>query len=193
MADISAGTPAASSSDGPTNVDPSEGARQRSWSSADLAAGIIFVLLGLAFALGSLQYEMGTLLKMGPGYVPLSVGLVLCALGVGVIVKAFVGPDRTADLAGVSDPQGAPREFGRLQWRPTVLVLAAVLFFALTFEGLGLFLSVFGTSLLASYARPGTTAVQALAPAAGLTVASWLIFVLGLQQRLPLVGEWLGG
>ena len=37
------------------------------------------------------------------------------------------------------------------------------------------------------------TVRQAVLPAIGLAVGSWLIFVLALQQRLPLVGEWLGG
>ena len=164
----------------------------RSWSSADLAAGALFILIGGAFAVGALRYELGSLLQMGPGYVPLAVGLILAALGVGVVVKAFAAPDRTPSVDGTTD-RGEPAEFGRLQWRPTVLLLAAVIFFALTFEGLGLFLSVFGTAVIASLARPGTRPLQALLPALGLTIASWLIFVLALQQRLPLVGEWLGG
>jgi hypothetical protein len=33
--------------------------------------------------------------------------------------------------------------------------------------------------------------LTALAVAAGLTVASTLIFVVGLQLRIPLVGPWL--
>lgn len=164
----------------------------RSWSSADVAAGAMFILIGGGFALSALRYELGSLLQMGPGYVPLAVGLILAALGAGVVVKAFVAPDRTVTLEGTTD-RGEPARFGRLRWRQTVLPLVAVVFFALTFEGLGLFLSVLGTAVIASYARPGTTLRQALLPAAGLTVMSWLIFVLALQQRLPLVGEWLGG
>lgn len=152
----------------------------------------MFILIGGAFALGALRLELGSLLQMGPGYVPLTVGLILAALGAGVVVKAFVAPDRAPTSDGTSD-HGPPLEFGAIRWRPTLLLLAAVLFFALTFEGLGLFLSVFGTTVIAAYARPGATPREALLPAAGLTVASWLIFVLALQQRLPLVGEWLGG
>lgn len=156
-------------------------------------AGALFIAIGLAFALGARTYERGTLLAMGPGYVPLGVGLLLAALGAGVVVKAFVAPDRTPDGPDGTTDEGRPLEFGRMHWRPIVLVLAAVTFFALTFEGLGLLPTTFVTSLVASYGRPGTTAREALLPAAGLTVASWLIFVLALQQRLPLLGEWLGG
>ena len=69
MADLGA-TPARG---GPGAEESSSAPR---FSSADLVAGALFVALGLAFALGSLQYERGTLLKMGPGYVPLTLGVV---------------------------------------------------------------------------------------------------------------------
>ena len=153
----------------------------------------MFILIGGAFALGALRLELGSLLQMGPGYVPLSVGLILAALGVGVVVKAFVAPDRAPSSAEGTTDHGPPLGFGAIRWRPTVMLPSVVLFFALTFEGLGLFLTVFGTAVIAAYARPEATLREALLPAAGLTVASWVIFVLALQQRLPLVGEWLGG
>lgn len=176
--------------------------------------------IGAAFAVGSLSYERGTLLEMGPAYVPFAVGLMLAALGIVVAVKAFVAPDRTthessaeeaatqvavaaemltddtrpsAAQAAAATHTQAPLDFGRVQWRPVVLVLTAVLFFAYTLEGLGLLVTVFGTVILASFARELTTVRQALITAVSLTVACWLIFVVALQQRIPLVGGWLGG
>jgi uncharacterized membrane protein (DUF485 family) len=68
-----------------------------------------------------------------------------------------------------------------------------VTFFAFTVDGLGLLLATFGTGLLAALARPGTALVRALVIAASLTVASWVIFVVLLQLRLALLGDWLGG
>ena len=164
---------------------------------------------------------------MGPGYVPLVLGLVLAALGVVIVGKAYVAPDpapgevpdaavsdRSASDAevtgaaasdgGVSDtvasdrvPPGADapdsRPLAGIQWRPTALVFAAVAFFALTVDGLGLLPATFGTGLLAALARPGTRPLRALAIAVGLTLASWIIFVVLLQLRLALFGDWLGG
>ena len=43
----------------------------------DILAGAIFIAFGLAFALGSLAYDIGSPTNMGPGYVPLALGLVL--------------------------------------------------------------------------------------------------------------------
>jgi hypothetical protein len=176
-------------------------------------------VLGAAFAIGALGYELGSLLDMGPGYMPLALGLALTALGLAIVVKAYVAPDPAPgelpdggvrdggqDGVGVRDgevrdgvPHDAdadmpdPRPLAGLQWRPTVAVFAAVTYFALTVDGLGMLLATFGTGLLAALARPGTNPVRAVVIAAGLTAASWLIFVVLLQLRLPLLGDWLGG
>jgi hypothetical protein len=149
---------------------------------------------------------------MGPGYVPLALGVVLAALGLVIVVKAYVAPDPAlgethdgvAQDAVVQDggsPDGGvqdaeapdPRPLAGLQWRPTVAIFAAVVFFAVTVDGLGLLPATFGTGLLASLARPGTRLVRALTIAVVLMVASWIIFVVLLQLRLPLLGDWLGG
>jgi uncharacterized protein YggT (Ycf19 family) len=168
---------------------------------------VIFAGLGVAFAIGALGYELGSLLEMGPGYLPLALGLVLAGLGVATVVKAYVAPDPAVGEPPGGGPQDAvgpdggvsdadapdPRPLAGLQWRPVVAVFAAVTFFALTVDGLGLLLATFGTGLLAALARPGTNPLRALVIAAGLTVASWIIFVLLLQLRLALIGDWLGG
>ena len=163
---------------------------------------------------------------MGPGYVPLVLGIVLVALGLGTAIKAYVAPDPApgeAPAGTVADavlpdavpadavpdtvlpdtvlpdtvPTDAeeldPRPLAGIQWRPTVAVFAAVTFFALTIDGLGLLPATFGTGLLAALARRGTGPVRALVIAAGLTLASWVIFVVLLQLRLALFGDWLGG
>jgi hypothetical protein len=159
---------------------------------------------------------------MGPGYVPLVLGLVLAALGGVIVAKAYVAPDLAPGQisdAGVPDreaPDGAvsdgavsdapssdratpdadapdPRPLAGIQWRPTAAIFAAVAFFALTVDGLGLLPATFGTGLLAAMARPGTRPLRALVIAVGLALASWIIFVVLLQLRLALFGDWLGG
>lgn len=97
--------------------------------------------------------------------------------------------DRAIPDADVPDP----RPLAGIQWRPTAAIFAAVGFFALTVDGLGLLPATFGTGLLAAMARPGTRPLRALAIAVGLALASWLIFVVLLQLRLALFGDWLGG
>jgi hypothetical protein len=143
----------------------------------DILAGGIFIAFGLAFAFGALAYDIGTPLRMGPGYVPLSLGLLTAALGVAIIIKGFIGGD-SEGLTGID-------------WRPVILITAALLFFGLTIRGLGVIGALFGATLLAALARSRTPPLEALAIAAGLTVISILIFIVALQLRLPLIGDWI--
>jgi len=149
--------------------------RRRSF--PDLLAGGVFVLIGGAFAVGSLSYEMGTPLRMGPGYFPLVVGGIVAALGLGIIVKGLIaGEDIT---------------FGTIPWRAIAVIVLAVVFFGFTVRRLGFVPTSAVTALLTTFASPRVRPLMAVAIAAGLTMASTLIFVVGLQLRIPLFGPWL--
>ena len=143
----------------------------------DLLAGAIFVALGVAFALGALAYDIGSPLRMGPGYVPLAYGVILVGLGLAVVVKGFI--------AGEGEP------IGGVDWRALVLITAALIFFGVTIHGLGVVGALFGATLLAALARSATSIPEALLIAIGLTVLSVVIFIFALQLRLPLVGSWI--
>jgi hypothetical protein len=143
----------------------------------DVLAGAVFVVLGLAFAIGALAYNIGTPLRMGPGYMPLALGIVLVGLGLAVVVKGF--------LAGEGE------SIGGLEWRALILITAAVIFFGVTVRGFGLAIALFGAVLLGALGRSRTTPLEAVLIAAGLTVLSIAVFVWALQLRLPLTGPWL--
>jgi Tripartite tricarboxylate transporter TctB family len=145
----------------------------------DILAGLIFVAFGLAFAATSLTYELGTPLRMGPGYFPLVLGGILVVLGLLIVGKGLV--------AGA----GAEGRPGSVPWRALLLIVAAVLFFGLTVRGLGLVPATAVTVLLTALASYRTSILAAVAIAAGLTVLCVLVFVVALQLRLPLVGPWL--
>jgi hypothetical protein len=143
----------------------------------DIIAGAIFIVLGFAFATGSLAYEIGSPLQMGPGYVPLALGLILIGLGLLVIAKGFI--------AGAGEP------IGDVDWRAVILITLALLFFGITIRGLGVVGALFGSSLLAAFARSATSIREALVIAIGLTALSVVIFIFALQLRLPLIGSWI--
>ncbi len=150
--------------------------RRRSF--PDVLAGGIFVLIGGAFAVGALGYELGTPLRMGPGAFPLLVGAVVAALGLAVAVKGLIAGEVAA--------------FGPVPWRAVAVIVLAIAFFGLTVRGLGFVPTSAVTALLTTLASTRVKPLMAVAVAAGLTLASTLIFVVGLQLRLPLWGPWLG-
>jgi hypothetical protein len=152
----------------------------------DLLAGGVFVLLGLAFAIGGARYDVGSALRMGPGYVPLALGGILTVLGLVILAEAFLGGDQQAR-------ELADRERGPIPWSRAALLVAGVLFFGATVRGLGLAPTLFVTTFLAALAGHRTGVVRALVTAAGLSVLCLVVFVSLLQLRLPLLGTWLGG
>ncbi|MEU4420231.1 tripartite tricarboxylate transporter TctB family protein [Actinoplanes sp. NPDC024001] len=147
---------------------------QRRRSLPDVLAGGIFVLIGGVFVVGSLGYDRGTPLRMGPGYFPLLVGAIVTLLGLAIVVKGLVaGEDIT---------------FGSVPWRAIVLIVAAVVFFGYFVRRLGFVPTSLVTALLTALASRRVRPLTAVAVAVGLTVAATLIFIVGLQLRLPLWG-----
>jgi Tripartite tricarboxylate transporter TctB family len=71
-----------------------------------------------------------------------------------------------------------------------VVVTLALIAFALALETLGLVLSIFLLALIASTARGELKLWETLAAAAGLSVLTWAIFVLGLSLPIPVWPEW---
>ncbi len=145
----------------------------------DILAGAIFIAFGLAFAGGALTYDIGSLTTMGPGYVPLVLGVALTGLGGLIILKGFIAVE------------GEP--IGPVDWRAVALITASLLFFGITVRGLGVVGALFGATLLAALARSATGIREALLIAAALTVVSVLIFIVALQLRLDLIGPWITG
>ncbi len=143
----------------------------------DILAGLVFIAFGLAFAVMATSYEIGSTLRMGPGYFPFVLGGILAILGGVIATKGF--------LAGEGEAIGA------IPWRAVGLIIGAVLFFGFTVRGLGLVPSVFVTALVSGFASRRTSLLVGLSVAVGLTILCILVFVVALRVRVPLVGPWI--
>jgi hypothetical protein len=73
------------------------------------------------------------------------------------------------------------------------MLVAGIVFFGATVEGLGLAPSLLVTTFVAALASRGVGPLKALAISVGLTLLSLGIFVGLLQLRLPLLGDWFVG
>lgn len=143
----------------------------------DIAAGAIFVAFGGAFAGAAWNYNLGTMLRMGPGYFPLVLGVLLAGFGIAIIVQ------------GMMKSEGAA--IGPIPWRGIVLISVAILFFGFGVRRLGLAPALFVAVLLAAFSSRRVNALEGLAMAAGLTVFCIFIFVWALGMPVPLLGPWL--
>ncbi|MHA6690679.1 tripartite tricarboxylate transporter TctB family protein [Devosia sp. A449] len=149
-----------------------------SFSTKDLVSGGLFVAAGAYFALEALNYEVGTAFRMGPGFMPLLLGSVLAALGLGVAAGGWKKPD--------------PDELLAPPWRGMALIIGVIIFFAATIRGLGFVPVVMISSFAAALSSKLNSIVFSLLLAVTLTVLCTLIFVIGLGMSVPWFGPWLG-
>ena len=87
----------------------------------DLGAGLIALAIGIAVCAISLTYRIGTPARMGPGLVPLVLGVALVLSGIGAILTGL----RNQELAT------------EMRLRPMIMVTLSLIVFALTVERLG--------------------------------------------------------
>lgn len=142
-------------------------------SQRDFAAGVMFLAIGVGFAIGATGYPFGASAKPGPGYFPLMLGVLLALLGAIVLFKAL-----TVESAG-GDP------IGRIAFKPLILILTGVVLFGLLIPRLGLVITVPLLILISSLGGNEFHAKGVAVMAAVLTVGSWLIFVKGLGLTIP--------
>ena len=143
-------------------------------SEKDFWSGLMFVIVGVAFAWGSLNYNFGSSARPGPAYFPFGLGVLMAILGALVLFKALTieaeGGDRIGDWPL---KQGA-------------MILSAVAIFGLVLPKLGLALALpllIGVSSLAS----GEFHIkEVVINCVVLTVGSWAIFIKGLSLIIPL-------
>ena len=140
----------------------------------DILAGLVFIVFGLGFAFGATTYEIGSPVRMGPGYLPLGLGGVLVVLGLAIIVKGF--------LDGDTEP------IGSVPWRAMAFLIVAIVGFGLTVRGLGLVPATALAAALSALASRRATPISVVAITVGLTVVCVLVFVVVLSLRIPLFG-----
>ena len=90
----------------------------------DFFAGLMYLVVGAAFAIGATEYNIGTGARMGPGYFPLILGVILGLIGSVIAFKA------TLNGPGDGDP------VGKWAWRQILFVLGANFAFGILLVGL---------------------------------------------------------
>jgi hypothetical protein len=142
----------------------------------DAAAGILFILVGLIFGVQALGLDLGTSLRMGPGYFPLVLAGVLVGLGALILASAF---------------KSVAEEMTAHAWRGMLFILPAPIFFGLTVRGLGFVPSIFVTTLIAAMASLKIKFGAALVLSVGVTAFCTLVFSYALGLPFRRFGPWL--
>jgi hypothetical protein len=141
----------------------------------DFWSGVMFVAFGLFFALyGQANYRFGTAQRMGPGFFPIVLGVILAGLGALVLLQAL----RAAHRAGTPI---------RFDVRAVAWVLGSVVGFAFALPTAGLLVSI---TLLVIVAMLGSHEFrwrEALGVCLVMVVIVYLVFSLGLKMTVPVL------
>ena len=141
----------------------------------DLASSLFWVLCGAAITVAALQLPVGRIARPGPGLFPLLLGATLAGLGLALLVQAagtkvFVARSFWADASGGSRVAG---------------VIAALLTYSFAVEPLGFLAATFLLMAFLFRVTFGFPRGISLAAAAGLALASHVVFVTWLRVNLP--------
>ncbi len=139
----------------------------------DFWAGVMFLVLGAGFAGVALNYQLGTAARMGPGYFPFFLGLLLAFLGLAIALAA----------TRARNPGPGVEKF---HWMPLFWVLMPVVAFGLLLKVIGMVLGGVMVVVVSSIASKEFRWKPVLALALGLAVFCSLAFVGGLKLPIPL-------
>ena len=137
----------------------------------DFYAGLLFVAFGVFAIIVARNYPLGTAARMGPGYFPRLLGILLIVLGGALSLAALRG--RGPALPG-------------WKWRPVSVVLLSVVAFGLVLTHAGLVLSTIGLIAVASTASREFRFKESLLSGVLLAALSVGVFVIGLKLQLPI-------
>ena len=158
-------------------------------SQKDFFAGLLFLALGVAFALGARTYNVGTGARMGPGYFPLMLGIVLAVIGAVEVFKSMVVGTATGD------------KVGKFVWRPVGYIVGANLAFGILLGGLpsiklpamGLIIAIFALTIISAKAGSEFKWKEVLILSVILSIGSYMAFILLLKLQIQVWPTFISG
>jgi hypothetical protein len=155
----------------------------------DFFGGLLFTVIGGAFAYGASTYQVGDAARMGPGYFPLLLGIILALMGAVVILQSLIK----------GHPDGDP--VGKWAFKPLAYVLGANVAFGALLVGLpsiglpgfGLIVAIFALVIIASMAGDTFNLKEVLVLCVILSVGSYLAFIKLLALQFPVWPAFITG
>jgi len=158
-------------------------------SQKDFFAGLMFSVVGVGFAVGASTYSIGEGARMGPGYFPLMLGIVLAFLGAVLVFESLV----------VETEDG--EKIGKWAWKPLGFIVAANLAFGVLLAGLpsiglpamGMVAGIYGLTLISSLAGDEFKLKEVLVLATILSAGSYVAFIWLLKLQFQVWPSFITG
>jgi len=158
-------------------------------SQKDFWSGLMFMAAGIAFAWGATNYTIGEGARMGPGYFPLVLGILLTLIGLFVTFEALV----------VETEDG--ERIGTFAWKPLFFIIGSNLIFGILLAGLpkigipamGLIVGIYALTFVAALAGEEFKVKEVAILATILAVGSYLAFIVLLKLQFPVWPSFITG
>ena len=150
-------------------------------SEKDFYSGLLFMAVGIAFAWGATNYKIGDAARMGPGYFPLLLGILLAIVGLVVTFLALTVETEDGDKVGA------------IAWKPLFFIILANLLFGVMLGGLpsiglpymGLVAAIYVITFVAAMAGEEFKFREVLILATILAAMSYVAFIALLKLQFP--------
>jgi hypothetical protein len=150
-------------------------------SQQDFFAGLMFLAVGVGFAWGATRYNIGEGARMGPGYFPLLLGIVLALVGAFIVFESLV----------VETEDG--EKIGTWAWKPLFFIIFANVVFGICLGGIpalgipamGLIVGIYALTFIASMAGDEHKNREVIVLATLLAILSYLAFIVLLNLQFP--------
>jgi hypothetical protein len=140
----------------------------------DFLAGSLFIAAGALFFWIGRDYGMGTGRRMGPGYFPTVLSVLLMLIGAGVTLASFRSQEEAAGIA----------------WRGFISVVLGTVVFGVLIRDGGILVAVLALVLISAAGNPQSRWLPIGALAFGMAILCWAIFVKALGLPIPVLGPW---
>lgn len=140
-------------------------------SQEDFWAGVMFIGFGALAVFISQDYPFGSASRMGPGYFPTWLGIIMMVLGVAVSATGF-----RVKGEGV----------GKFAWKAMLLLSVAFIFFGWAIDHVGFVPAVFVMVFLAAAAGRDFRLKEVIIMSIVLIIGCWALFIKGLELPFPL-------
>lgn len=140
----------------------------------DFWTGVMFALVGGGFAgIAIVQYKLGTAARMGPGYFPFVLGMLLLGIGIAVLVLSL-------------RPKARETTVDKFHWIPLFWVLGSICVFGVMLKLTGVLFAGVALVIGASLGSGEFKLKEIVWLAIGLSVFCAAVFVGGLKLPIPM-------
>lgn len=149
--------------------------KQKYWS-----GGAVF-LFGVAAIVGGMQYQIGSLARMGPGFFPVMLGAVMLGLGLAIALT----PDSPDEVMADQDTESFGAKI-RKHARPWAAIIGGMILFIILGAYAGLVPATFSLVFIAALGDHNNSTKASFWLGVAVTIFTVLVFHYGMQMQFPL-------